>query len=116
VEEQEVFCSVCMEQMERYPVRPGTVVLLPRRRDHTSARKVLIHRKSTVPPEEQVKRLQRLVFWLTVVIMILALALGVLTYPAVSYLADGENLMPGQNYSTMEEPTEPENVSRETDR
>ena len=114
VEEQEVFCPLCLAQMERYPVRPGTVVLLPRRRDHTAARKIYVHRKQAVAPEEQVKGLRRMVFWLTVVIMVLSLLLGVLVYPAVSYLADGENLLPGQNYSTMEESAETENVSRET--
>ena len=115
VQEQEVFCPTCLERMERYPVRPGTVVLLPRRRDQAAPRKLHVHRKPATPPEEQVKLLRRMILGLTAVIMVLALLLGILAYPAVSYLIESESFLPGQNYSTMEDSAEPENVSRETD-
>ena len=36
VSEGQVFCEECLTEMERYPVKPGTPVLLPHREDRKS--------------------------------------------------------------------------------
>lgn len=50
-----VFCDVCLQNMERHPVAPGTAVHLPNR----TAVKKAAPRKRTVPLEEQLQHLRR---------------------------------------------------------
>lgn len=106
VEEQDVFCSECLAKMEQYPVKPGTVVLLPRRREQPPLRRMHLHRKPVPTPEEQVKSLRKVIFWLGVTVVAMAVVIGILVYPAVSYWFESQEFLPGQNYSTVTEATE----------
>jgi len=92
------FCEKCLAEMEKYPVRPNTVVQIP----HRPATVKKVHQRH-VPPEEQVaalrKRCRRLTAWLIVAwLMIIGLAatLGITTYEL-----DVQRWL-GQNYSTAE--------------
>ena len=75
VSEDQVFCPECLAEMERYPVKPGTPVLLPHRAPITPQRK---RRNAKRPrkPEEQVVSLRRAVRLLSVVLcLVLAIAI-----------------------------------------
>ena len=51
-----VFCDICLQNMERHPVAPGTAVHLPNR---SAAVKRPVSRKRSVPLEEQLHNLRR---------------------------------------------------------
>lgn len=107
--EERAFCDECLAGMAKYPVKPGTAVQLPRRRDLSSVRRTLPRRK-TLTPEEQIRKLRKsqrtlFIMWLVTFVLFCALL-----YPAVSYILEGEHFRPGQNYSLIDSllPTEME--------
>lgn len=90
--------------MQRYPVRPGTVVQLPSRKETAAAKKVI--RKKTISPEEQVEKLKKQVrtLWLSLILVsILAAALAVPTY---QHWKESQKKI-GQNYTAIIASTEP---------
>ena len=107
----QVFCDKCLEEMEKYPVKPGTVVRLPQRKNTPAAKKPYSRRRTPIPPEEQVKNLKRILRNMVALVVVLSLLLGAAGYFAVVHLLESEIVrLPGQNYSsvTAEEPTEAE--------
>ena len=97
--EGQVFCSECLEKMERYPVKPGTPVHLPNRRKE-APKKAPTRRK--LSPEEQISRLRRLnrtLSFLLALSLIVSIFLG---YIAVLHLMEEEKYAPGQNYTSIE--------------
>ena len=102
--ESDVFCAHCLTEMEKYPVRPGTVVQLPRRREEPAVKKSHGRRKAAPPPEEQVKRLKKAVRKLWVAILVLVLLLAVFGYFAGKYILEATaEFLPGQNYHSVTE-------------
>lgn len=98
----DVFCAECLEEMEKYPVRPGTVVQLPRRREEPVVKKSHSRRKASPPPEEQVKRLKKLVRRMNIALVVLFLLLLAAGHFAGKYLMDATaELLPGQNYNAI---------------
>lgn len=100
---EQVFCPDCQLEMQKYPVRPGTVVQLPSRKEADAPKKV--SRKKTVSPEEQVDSLKKQVrtLWLSLILVsILAASLSV---PAYQHWKDGQKKI-GQNYTTITPSTE----------
>lgn len=96
---EEAFCEECQAEMEKYPVRPNTVVQIPKR-PAVSPKKT--HQRH-ISPEEQIaslrKRVRRLatslvVSWL--IIAALAATVGVTVYEL-----DFQRLL-GRNYHTVE--------------
>ena len=57
VYEDQVFCSDCIAVMEKYPVKPGTVILLPKRREGNGGSRPTVRRK-TLTAEEQIRKLE----------------------------------------------------------
>ena len=55
-ESEETFCRICQEEMEKYPVKPGTIVLLPKER---TEEKKPAPRKPQVPPETVIRGQRR---------------------------------------------------------
>lgn len=101
-----VFCDSCLAEMERYPVKPGTAVYLPRQDTQAGVKKPT-PRKKTISPEETAARLRKTVAWLTGLAVTLAILLGI----SVAILArqlwkadTGEDI--GKNYSTIQ-PSDP---------
>ena len=94
----QAFCEDCLAEMERYPVRPNTVVQIPKRPAPTKKS----HQRH-ISPEEQIaalrKRCRRLMTGLVVAWLIIA-ALAATVGIAV-YELDFQRLL-GQNYSTVE--------------
>lgn len=102
VEPDQTFCQECLDEMDKHPVRPGTVVLLPRRPGQVPVKKAPAKRKRPVlSPEEHIAKLKR---WVAVLSLLLLLSLGisgVLGYfVAKDYIRDANAQLPGQNYSS----------------
>lgn len=109
---EQIFCEECLLEMEKYPVKPGTVVLLPHRRENPVSKKPV--KRRTVSLEDQVKMLKRRVRILAVAAVLFAALAAVLAYPAIRYLMD-DHFKLGQNYNVVTtattEPTEATGVS-----
>ena len=100
--EEQVFCQQCLEEMEKYPVKPGTVIHLPRRGEETAVKKTHQRRKAPPSPEEQVKSLKKNIRTLLVMLLISTILLVVSGYFAVVHLLENDiSFLPGQNYSSI---------------
>lgn len=104
---EQAFCEDCLLEMEKYPVKPGTAVMLPIRKETPAARKQ--SRRKVLPPEEQVKVLKRRVRGLTITLILTLLLAAALAIPAYQHLME-DHFLPGQNYSTFSSKTEPTEV------
>ena len=100
-EKGNAFCPVCMERMRQYPVRPGTAVVLPSRKEPQPVRKQA-PRKRTLSSEEQINLLkkhnQRLAYILIILVLLL-MAMGATCGLVVREI--GMLKLIGQNYSTI---------------
>ena len=94
----QVFCAECRAEMEKYPVKPGTTLQLPRRRETTSVKKSYFRRKS-LSSEEQVKQLRSLVRVLVILLIVVTVIASLLAYPAVTHMME-ERHQTGKNYSS----------------
>ena len=98
--QNQVFCDDCLAEMEKYPVKPGTVVQIPNR----PAKKQTHHRRVAVAPEEQIKRLTNRVHRLMLVVIItsaLAILFALLTFDILEKSSMQKLL--GQNYSVADD-------------
>lgn len=106
IEESQVFCPECLAEMEKYPVKPGTVVQLPHTPSYQITKKPPQRRKAAPPLEEQIKVLRK---WARMLAIALVLAIALLAgvgYMAIQQYIEMENkVLPGQNYSTDVTPT-----------
>lgn len=100
VYEDQVFCSDCLSLMEKYPVKPGTAILLPRRREGNVASRPVSRRK-TLTAEEQIRKLRRIVRNLVILWVITFLMLCAMSFPGIAYLMEQERFGLGQNYSLI---------------
>ena len=98
--EGQVFCKECLAVMEKYPVKPGTAVLLPKREPAPTVKKV--RWKPAPTREEQVTKLRRQNHRLIAVLCVVAVLLCVGGYFTGRYLLERRAPRPGQNYSTVE--------------
>ena len=94
-----VFCDSCLQSMKKYPVRPGTAVILPHRTETTPIKRTKHHQPPA--PKDQIRRLkrQRAGLWIAVILltMILLAAAGVFLYQH-----NDQTPKPGQNYAVVE--------------
>lgn len=108
---EQIFCQECLLSMEKYPVKPGTVVQLPKRRDGSAFRKN--PKRRSISLEDQVKSLKKRIR-LLIFLLILSLAIiASLVYPAAEYLFE-DHFLPGQNYSSIVTTTAPAGMPAET--
>ena len=97
---EQVFCDSCLEDMEKYPVKPGTAVQLPSRQAAESAKKQT-SRKRSQKPEEQFLQMRKLIRWLTVIIAALSLLLCITAGMLAYLLSNQQPSRPaGRNYTT----------------
>ena len=94
---EDIFCQTCLLEMQKYPVEPGTVVLLPRRKE-TSVKKTV--KRHTPSQEEQISFLRRRVALLTLLLAICIALILVMFKPAMHYIRD-DHYEIGQNYSSV---------------
>ncbi|MGN0999756.1 MAG: hypothetical protein ACI4PO_09410 [Faecousia sp.] len=108
---EQIFCQDCLLDMEKYPVKPGTVVQLPKRRDGSSSRRNA--KRRGVSLEDQVRSLKKKVRLLTFLLILALAIIASLAYPAGEYLFK-DHFLPGQNYSSIVVTTAPTGVPAET--
>jgi len=99
IEPEQVFCAQCLADMEKYPVRPGTAVQLPRRQETPLYRKVYPKRRPPTP-EEQIRRLRKNIRRLWGCLIACFVIIALLIYPFVRELIDSQKQLPGQNYTS----------------
>ena len=101
IEEGQVFCADCLAEMKEYPVKPGTVVQLPRRKPASVTKKVYAKWRQPPTAEEQLARLKKRFRVLLVIWLVTLALLAVMAYPTIRGLWEEEKLLPGQNYTTI---------------
>lgn len=101
-ETDQTFCPICREEMEKYPVKPGTIVLLPKERPSV---KKPPNRHPAVPPEIILQNQRRTIRRLGRAFAAL-LVLTVFMGAAIVRLVQESGQRPvGQNYNTVTRPT-----------
>lgn len=99
----QVFCPVCLEEMERYPVKPGTVVHIPKHAEEKEEKKAITRRKQMLTPEQQIARLKKKVRWLRSFLVLLLLLCGLLSFAVGEMVTELDFYrFLGQNYNTVE--------------
>lgn len=112
-ETEQMFCEDCRAVMEKYPVRPDAILLLPKARSATAHKNPV--RRQAISADAQIAALKHTVRALIIALVVLTLI--VLAESAVVFhIVNGRDARPlGQNYSTATKPTdETQNVPRET--
>ena len=99
IQEDHVFCDQCLESMKKYPVRPGTAVTLPRRKEAVQLKKTKRHGPPT--PQEQIKKLKKQKKHLRVIVFLLSLVI-LASAAALFYAYRDQGPKPGQNYVVAE--------------
>lgn len=97
-QDDHVFCPECLAVMDRYPVKPGTPVHLPRHAFVPTSRKTP-PRKRTVPLEEQIAGLKRSLRRSRLVGLVLLVALSLAAVLLVREFAGNDIPAIGQNYT-----------------
>lgn len=77
-ESEAVFCGACLQSMEQYPVKPGTVIHL-HRREVVEAQKKAPRPKRYTNAEEQVIYLKKILKFMGLLLLIAVAALGLCT-------------------------------------
>lgn len=101
MEEGRVFCTDCLVQMEKFPVKPGTAVILPNRNEPTSVRKASLRFHPTLTLEEQLRQLKRRIHRLTLALTIMLLLFAALAFYTGHLLRAQSQPRRGQNYSSV---------------
>lgn len=100
VKDDQVFCDACLEDMEKYPVKPETHVQLPNRPE--SAAKKAAPKKKKLTLKEQNDRLQKALRILAATLAVTLLAFAV-TVSLLIHTAQerGVKEAVGKNYNTV---------------
>lgn len=104
-QQEQVFCSRCLDSMAAYPVKPGTAVHLPKQTAAPVQKKAL--RKRSLNQDERISQLKKWNLWLAaaaaVLVLALALTIGALMRTCQA-LEQARNT--GKNYSVETTPGE----------
>ena len=95
---EDVFCQSCLMDMAKHPIQPGTVVLLPRRREPSVVKKTM--KRHMPSQEEQIKLLRKRVMILTLLLAAAVTAIVLMFNPTMHYVMD-QHFEIGQNYSSV---------------
>ena len=109
-ETDQTFCESCRETMAKYPVKPGTIIQLPKDRSASYAR----HNQNWRPiisPEIRMEKQRRIIRRLSITVVVLLLLL-IAACTTLLWALRGSTQPPvGQNYSAVtkstEDPTQP---------
>lgn len=98
---EQVFCPECLADMEKHPIKPGTVVQLPVHLKETPLRKP--QRRKSLTPDEQLRKSKALNRVLAgLLALTLAALLAVTSYLIWRMEEENVDILPGQNYSAEE--------------
>lgn len=99
-EENQVFCSACLKDMDKYPVKPGTTVYIPTRTSDQAVRK---NRPKPPTPEEQIAQLRHTLRILLLVLLAVLTAFAISAGLLIHTLNLPEETVPlGQNFGTAQ--------------
>ena len=73
--EDQAFCDECLEEMEQYPIKPGTPIQLPLREDKPPVKRARF-RLAESKWKDKIFLLKYIIVWLVIVIVLLAAALA----------------------------------------
>ena len=98
--EEQVFCELCLGEMEKYPVKPGTAIHIPARTTREETKKQ--HRRRPVlTPSEQILRLRKKVRRLRVaLVLVLLICAGLCFVIGRTVMELDFQRILGQNYRT----------------
>ena len=115
LEEGQLFCTSCLEVMQKYPVKPNTAIQLPHRDETPASKKSPVKRRQAPTAEEKLQTAKRFLRRILVLWLITLGLLIVSLYPAMQFLLGRTIRLPGQNYSTFSTaPTETAPVAEQT--
>lgn len=97
----QVFCKDCLQDMERFPVKPDTPVQLPVRPVLTTPKRPARFRRAP-STEEQILRQKKLIHRLIGAMITMMLLFGMFAAAAVYYITRDDKPAIGQNYSTAQ--------------
>lgn len=100
-ETDQTFCADCRAEMEKYPVKPGTIILLPKERtpiQKPSPRHARTSLESVV--KAQKKTIRRMGRAMIALLVLMAVMTGFL----IRLLNDDQQIPLGKNYSTITRP------------
>jgi len=101
-ETEQTFCDLCRADMEKNPVKPGAILLLPKER--TVERKPQA-RHAQVPLETVVQSQRRTIRRLSRGVAVLVALLILMTGICIRILASPSSRPVGQNYSAVTKPS-----------
>ena len=104
-ESDQTFCEACREEMTRYPVKPGTIVQLPKDRSASYTRSSQDW-LDIISPETQIKNQKRTIRRLASAVAVLVILLIAMVFVMVRILRGNTQPPVGQNYSTVTKSTE----------
>lgn len=108
----QTFCQSCREEMDRYPVRPGTIIQLPKDRSAAYVRRDPNWR-SKISPEEQLSQQKRTIRRLGRAVAVLLVLLVFMVFILIRVLRGPDQPPVGQNYSTVTRATEASDTTQE---
>ena len=92
LEEGQVFCPGCLEEMTEYPIKPGTPVLLPQHPKDLPAKPR--QKKRELKPEEQIRQLKSANRWLKLTVAALVVAFALLAVLLLVLLDQKQDFLP----------------------
>lgn len=101
IPEKQTFCDDCLAEMAKFPVKPGTPVLLPHRSIAAPLKKAA-SRKKILSLEERLGRAKKAIQWLSIALAVTLFAciLSIsLLFDSMAAKETGHEI--GQNYNTI---------------
>lgn len=103
-ENEQVFCRRCLDIMEQYPVKPGTIARIPHRSTNPAMKKQT--RRKVLNADEQVIRLRVVVRTLLAILGAVLIVLGIFVWLYLD-LVNKQSEIPesskGTNYQVVEQ-------------
>lgn len=103
ISEGQVFCQECLDVMSEYPVRPGTYVRIPPRKEYEDIRPT--RRKKELSAEELIVSLQNKVRWLsitTVALLATSILLGLFALQDFLFQEEEQPSPMARNYTVTQ--------------
>ena len=98
--EETFFCAQCQEDMSRYPVKPGTVIHLPKRQAAPEKKPDLYEEPDL---KKKIAGLQKTVRFLIALVAALSVLLTILAFMLLQTLSQEPTAVPiGRNYTTVD--------------
>ena len=98
--DKQVFCASCRASMEKYPIKPGTSVQLPKRKAPIPVKKSFRKPKATTA-EELVVHMRKAMRFLAVLLALCILLLSIAGGLLLHYWQEAPEAPTGQNYTVV---------------